>query len=284
MTNFWTVFKTLFKEKSKSTYLVFGIQALAVIAILVISAFSGTDLSNAQIAEVKVPVLIGIIDLFCAGMFTSSFIAEPVYLLMTSWKNEKVNRSQTWRLTPISDSQFYIANTVSSLASYIYLGILQLAVGLVAALLTYLSSSDIRKGVAIALNEIQKPGHTLDINWFACFEMVIAVILVGLFWYIIVSFYHFVTRSVIDFLPATNNKFILFIVRVITLIAVIYVLYWVIRAVSELGNPLYAVLGSDDFSTGSVGVVVIMLLIFDAIFGGLNLWLFNKFVEAKQNR
>lgn len=284
MTNFWTVFKTLFKEKSKSTYLVFGIQALAVLVIMIISAFSGTDLKNAQIAGAKVPFFIGFIDLFVAGIFTTTFIAAPIYLLMTSWKNEKINRSQTWRLMPISDSNFYVANTLSSLASYAYLGVLEAATAIIGGIVTYFGSSDVRKGIAIMISEMQKPEHSLQINWLVCLEMVIAIILVGLFWYIIVSFYHFVTRSVIDFLPATKNSFILFIIRVITLIVVVYVLYFVIRTVSELGNPIFAIIGGDDFSSGSVGVVVLLLAIFDAIFGGLNLFLFNKFVEAKQNR
>lgn len=284
MTNFWTVFKALFKEKSRSTYLVFGVQVLAVLIILIISAFNGTNLSDAQIIGAKVPSFVAVIDLFVVGLFTTTGIAAPVYLLMTSWKNEKINRSQTWRLMPISDSKFYTANTLSSLASYAYLGVLQVLVAIFASIITYLSSSEVRKEIALILKEMQEPQHALQINWFACLEMVVAAILIGLFWYIIVSFYHFVSRSVIDFLPATKNGFILLVIRVITLIVVVYTLYFVINTISNLGNPLFALMNGSDFSSGSVGAVVIFLAILDAIFGGINLWLFNKFVEAKQNR
>lgn len=284
MTSFRKLFKELFKQKNKTAYLIFLLQLAAAIVITLISIVTGnlvvTD--NNTLAGVKVNIFTAIVlgITFSFGGFSG--IAEPVYLLMTSWKNEKINRSQTWRLAAISDGKFYLANLLSSFASYIYLAIMQVVVVILACGITYISSNNVRKGVAKIFHEMGR-SH-VEIDWGPglrfLLELLLLIILAGLAWYIAISFYHFAYRSVMDFLPV-NNKLVLFLVRLITLIVVIYLISQVVNVIT---NGLITLIAwdSNDFSNSLMGAII-DFLIFNLIFGGLNVWLINSFVEAKQN-
>ncbi|RVU71714.1 MULTISPECIES: ABC transporter permease [Lactobacillus] len=279
MTSFGTLFRELFKQKSKTTYLVFLIQLIAAIIFVIFGLISAGPGSydHAMIAGVKVNALVAWI-LSIAGVFLGlSSIAQPVYLLMTSWRNEKINRSQTWRLVPMSNGKIYLCNTLSSFASFIYLAILQFLVALVVSGIVYLSSSDVRAGLAKGFSEIAKYHPGDNFAWLGLVAVFIAAILIGLFWYVIVSFYHFVSRAVIDFLPSANGFFI-FVIRVVTLIVVIYLLGLFFNS---LGNFAF-----DFVSAGSgneIWYTDLLFLVADVLFGGLNYLLIEKFVEAKAN-
>lgn len=284
MTSFWKFFKELFKQKNRTAYLIFLIQLAAAVVITVISIITGNLVvtNNDTLAGVRIntftTIILGIT--FSFGGFSA--IAQPIYLLITSWKNEKINRSQTWRLAAISDNKFYLANLLSSFASYIYLAVMQLIVVLLACGITYISSNNVQKGVAKIFYEMGR-SH-VEFDWGPglrfLLELVILIILAGLAWYITISFYHFAYRSVMDFLPI-KNKLVLFLVRLITLIVVIYLISQVVNVIIN-GLVTLIAWDSNDFSN-SLGGAIIDFLIFNMIFGGLNMWLINSFVEAKEN-
>lgn len=284
MTSFGKFFKQLFKQKNRTVYLILAIQLIAAVIMTLIAIFSGSLYINDDptMAGVKVNYFTTTIFGIVGAFLVFSVIAEPVYLLMTSWRNEKINRSQTWRLAPISDSKFYLANTLSSFASYVYLAVAQIIISLIAALLCYVSSANVRKGVAKMCYEISK--ESPNANWGTFYgdlaEVCILVFLAGLLWYVMISFYHFAYRSVMDFLPA-NSKFVLLLVKLITLVVVIY-LFSQIVAVTTTSMINLASWSNGKFDNSLINAIV-EFLIFDLIFGGLNLWLINKFVEAKQN-
>lgn len=279
MTSFGTFFRELFKEKSKSTYLVYLIQlAAAVVTVFLLMFNEHLSYVDTTMAGVKVNNFVAFIDSMIVTFLVFSVFAEPIYLLMTSWYNEKINRSQTWRLVPMSDTKIYLCNTLSSFASYIYLGILQLLTALIGAILTYICSSNVRKGIPQMFRDFAE--HNANANWgqfwLFMFEFFVLAILIGLFWYVVVSFYHFTYRAIIDFLPQ-SNKFILFLIRAAVLIIVIILVYQVIAKFSQLFDVL------DISNEAMLGTAILEFFIFDLLFGGLNLWLIDKFVEAKQN-
>ncbi len=280
MTSFGTFFRELFKEKSKSTYLVYLIQLAAAVVVTLLMMFNGDLFSSnrSQLAGVNVNGFCVFIISIVATFLGFSLLAEPIYLLMTSYRNEKINRSQTWRLVPMSDTKIYLCNTLSSFASYIYLGILQLLTSLIGGFLVYIGSGNVRKGVAEMFDELAKHGANANWGqfWLFMFEFFVLAILIGLFWYVVVSFYHFTYRAIIDFLPQ-SNKFILFLIRAAVLIIVIILVYQVIAKFSQLFDVL------DISNEAMLGTAILEFFIFDLLFGGLNLWLIDKFVEAKQN-
>ncbi|MDK7090358.1 hypothetical protein QP369_24815, partial [Escherichia coli] len=86
---------------------------------------------------------------FAVMMLITSFIADFVYWIISSIKNEKINRSQTWRLIPVTDTKFLLSNFGTAFLTYIWLGILE-AVTIIVTLLPMLSDQDVRKAIGQA--------------------------------------------------------------------------------------------------------------------------------------
>lgn len=283
MTSFGTFFSELFREKSKTTYTVYLVQLVCALFAVLSGALSGKlfGKNDAQMVGVPVNGLVVFIISLCATFLSFSVFAEPIYLIMTSRRNEKINSSQTWRLAPLSDTKTYLANTFSSFASYLYLGILQLVTALVGFILTYAFSANVRKAFAKIFSQNSKYVAGVDWGrfWLAMLEILALIILVGLLWYVIISLYNFAIHSVIDFLPASNH-FVLFLVRAIVWIVITILLYQIIRRTSGLFNEF---LGYSSLAIQEMGVAILELFIFNVLFAGINVWLINRFVEAKQD-
>lgn len=285
MTNFWTLFKSLFKQKSRSAYLILALQAAFSLVALIITAFSTSNSNKAAIQMYghsdHISVFVVAIITFAGIFFVTTFFADFAYLIITAWKGEKINRSQTWRLVPMKDGMIYLCNTISSFCTFIYLIIMQFAVGLVCALISYLSSSAIRKDLALALKEGMNNHGLTSSDFSQLFFLVLFCILLGLFWYVIISLLHFTSRAIIDFLPFSSNKFMIFIIRALVLVAVVYFLIFATNAFGNLlSNPSF-------LSNNSLGSdllpAIIQLFLLDVIIGGINYFLIDKFVEARQN-
>lgn len=275
MTSFGTLFRQLFLQKSRSAYLIFGIQFLAAF-VLTILTLGSAGLNNPKIDQTAINTVAGAFLTFIVLFLMLCFLTAPVYLVMTSWKNEKINRDQTWRLIPISSGKFYLSNTLSSFAAYIYLEIMQLVLMLVGFFGVYLASSEVRKGVS----EVIAEATNNNADYGMLVEYLIIGLLLNLFWYVMISFYHFLSRSVIDFLPTASNRFVIFIIRVLVLVVVIYALYFVSIGLSDLFiHPL-----TDPGESFELLMTIVIFILFNVIFGGLNVLLINKFVEAKTDR
>lgn len=284
MTSFGTLFSEFFKEKSKTTYAVYFVQLGAALISVIIGSIAGHsfDVNDALMAGVPVNGLVVFIISLCASFLSFSVFAEPIYLIMTSRRNEKINRSQTWRLVPTSDTKFYLSNTLSSYASYLYLAILQLVTALLGFILTYAFSANVRKAFAKMMRQGTRYTTGLDWKefWLIMAEFLALIILIGLLWYLIVSLYNFASRAIIDFLPASNH-FVLFLVKAVVWIVITVLLYQIIARTVGLFNVFFGYANLSDIQ--GMGVAILELFIFNLLFAGLNLWLINHFVEAKQN-
>lgn len=275
MTSFNTLFNRMFQEKSRSVYLIFLIQ---VFTSLCLALFSSRNDVNQISLSGNTETVSGITVFFVlfAGMLAmTSFFASFVYWIISSVKNEKINRSQTWRLIPISDTKFLLNNFGTAFLSYIWLGILQ-AVLAGLSLLPLLSSSKIRQ--EIALLKINLSAQDL---W-QILGGIILVILLGYAWYALVSLINLSTHSIMDFLPNGSSKALMFIVRLVIIIAIIWLLSYASMALFSVFGKFLPFLGGSDDNV-SMGWVLLEFLVFDAIVTLIDVLLLNKFVEAKQN-
>lgn len=140
----------------------------------------------------------------------------------------------------------------------------------------YLASGEVRKGVS----EVIAEATNNNADYGMLVEYLVIGLLLNLFWYVMISFYHFLSRSVIDFLPIASNRFVILIVRVLVLVVVIYALYFVSIGLSDLFiHPL-----TDSRESFELLMTIVIFILFNVIFGGLNILLINKFVEAKADR
>lgn len=276
MTSFNTLFNRMFQEKSKSVYLIFLIQAFASLCFTIIGFVSenGTpEFVNGKDTS-SVNVIVAFLAVFAVMMLITSFIADFVYWIISSIKNEKINRSQTWRLIPVTDTKFLLSNFGTAFLTYIWLGILE-AVTIIVTLLPMLSDQDVRKAIG------QASIHLSARDWQTMLGSSLLIIFIGYAWYAIVSLLNLASRSIIDFLPGGSSKVLTFIIRVVVIIAIIWIL-------GHAASIIFSVLG--EFSPFAINnydidyaTTLLQFLVFDVVITLIDIFLLNKFVEAKQN-
>lgn len=276
MTSFNTLFNRMFQEKSKSVYLIFLIQAFASLCLTIIVFVSGNgtpEFVNGNDTS-NVNLVVAFLAVYAVMMLITSFVADFVYWIVSSIKNERINRSQTWRLIPVSDTKFLLGNFGTAFLTYIWLGILE-TVTILITLLPMLSDQEVRKVLShVSLN---LSAH----DWQEMLASLGLIILIGYAWYAIVSLLNLASRSIIDFLPGGSSKVLTFIIRVVVIIAIIWIL-------GHAASIIFSVLG--EFSPFAVNnydidyaTTLLQLLVFDVVITLIDIFLLNKFVEAKQN-
>lgn len=276
MTSFNTLFNRMFQEKSKAVYLIFLIQAFASLCLTIIVFVSGNgtpEFVNGNDTS-NVNLVVAFLAVYAVMMLITSFVADFVYWIVSSIKNEKINRSQTWRLIPVSDTKFLLGNFGTAFLTYIWLGILE-TVTILITLLPMLSDQEVRKVLShVSLN---LSAH----DWQEMLASLGLIILIGYAWYAIVSLLNLASRSIIDFLPGGSSKVLTFIIRVVVIIAIIWIL-------GHAASIIFSVLG--EFSPFAVNnydidyaTTLLQFLVFDVVITLIDIFLLNKFVEAKQN-
>lgn len=276
MTSFNTLFNRMFQEKSKSVYLIFLIQAFASLCLTIIVFVSGNgtpEFVNGNDTS-NVNLVVAFLAVYAVMMLITSFVADFVYWIVSSIKNEKINRSQTWRLIPVSDTKFLLGNFGTAFLTYIWLGILE-TVTILITLLPMLSDQEVRKVLShVSLN---LSAH----DWQEMLASLGLIILIGYAWYAIVSLLNLASRSIIDFLPGGSSKVLTFIIRVVVIIVIIWIL-------GHAASIIFSVLG--EFSPFAVNnydidyaTTLLQFLVFDVVITLIDIFLLNKFVEAKQN-
>ena len=285
MTSFNTLFNRMFQEKSRTVYLIYLIQAFASLCFSVWMIISMKGDPNVVVINVVINGhhevtnhLIFYLLIFGVMMFITSFFAYFVYWIISSIKNEKINRSQTWRLIPISDTKFLLSNFGTAFISYLWLMILE-GITVAVTCLPVLTVNEVRKNLADFFSRSQQLGTQ---DWWGILGALVLVILLGYAWYAIVSLINLSSRSIMDFLPNGSSKFIMFIVRVVIILAIIWLLSKATTVVfGAIGNFIpFLVDGNNDLQMSGT---LVAFLLFDVVVTLIDILLLNKFVEAKQN-
>lgn len=278
MTSFNTLFNRMFQEKSKSVYLIYLIQTFASLCFTVMMTVSVGGHSQEIVvgrARETINPIVEFLFMFAIMMLMTSFVAAFVYWIISSVKNERINRSQTLRLIPISDTKFLLSNFGTAFITYIWLGILEVATSVVTSLPLLLSSKEIKEALQRSHFDFSAQ------DWGQLLGGLLLIILLGYAWYAVVSLINLSSRSIMDFLPSGSSKALMFLVRLIIIVMIIWLLGYA-------ASTLFSVIGQFtpfDFGSSDSGVwlVVLEFLAFDVIVTLIDILLLNKFVEAKQN-
>lgn len=278
MTSFNTLFNRMFQEKSKSVYLIYLIQAFASLCFTVMMTVSvGGHFQEIVVGRARETInpIVEFLFMFAIMMLMTSFVAAFVYWIISSVKNERINRSQTLRLIPISDTKFLLSNFGTAFITYIWLGILEVATSVVTSLPLLLSSKEIKEALQRSHFDFSAQ------DWGQLLGGLLLIILLGYAWYAVVSLINLSSRSIMDFLPSGSSKALMFLVRLIIIVMIIWLLGYA-------ASTLFSVIGQFtpfDFGSSDSGVwlVVLEFLAFDVIVTLIDILLLNKFVEAKQN-
>lgn len=278
MIGFKQIFAAMFKEKSRTTWLSLGIEA---IVILLISLYFGIRYGFGS-ESAGVGIGISAMVIFCVGIWYQIDVIMAAY---------RVNRSQTWRQVPVTAGSFLTANVLTGLVTSVIFALANLLI-FVIILLPFIFGGEMRiDSQAVATFQ---PYVSSIINWLLYIALFALVSFTSVicFWLLITE-----SASVLgDFLPlkGRTSKF----AKEVILLALLVLLSWgsssilgsVIRMVSNSGFDFNFVIDNTGLHTSqtNLGLPVIswlyMLaeLVYVAILWAAEYFVFKKGVEAKK--
>lgn len=277
---FRRLFIEFFKEKSKGIYTFYAAQILST---LLSTFFTYFDFHTFRFTVNLDNNLDNILS-FNLTMFVSlSVFFVFILFINTCIKNERINKSQTWRLVPINNSQFYLGNLLSSFTVILYYGLLDAAGLIVLLLFSYSVDGNIKNSTTQWMHALVQtiPGEVLN----RLEELIVLLVLSGFFIYLIITFFNIFSQSILDFLPVSSNKRVLRLIRFIIICLIAWVLIEINNhVVPFLFTPLLVFAGDAPFKAINFGKVNVILLLIDICFLIINMFIFSGFFEAKERQ
>ncbi|MGM9905530.1 ABC transporter permease [Lactobacillus sp.] len=278
MIGFKQIFAAMFKEKSRTTWIALGIEA---VFILLINLYFGIRYGFGSDSNgISVGISATAIFFMCAWY--------SIDIIMAAYK---VNRSQTWRQVPVTTGNFLTANLLTGLADLIIFGLGNILI-LAVTLLPFLFGGKMQIDAQAAATF--QPYVSSIINWSLYLILFTLVSYVGG-----ICFWLFITESASvlgDFLPLKGrwSKF----AKAVILLALLALLSWgstsilsaIINMISNSGFDFSFVIDNTGFHTShtdlSLPVVSWLYLLAEVVYVAI-LWaaeyfVFKKGVEAKK--
>ncbi len=276
MTSFKNIFGQMAKVKVRSIYLLILIQLVTSIIIAIwalLSGFSGFKGQDKLMA-------------WFIFMLTLMPFIDIAYVFISSRQNEKEFDSQTWRLIPVSSSNFYIANISSSIVNGLYLVVLQLIMGFISFLpalfdhnvrFSFWQLGNVMGKEASSGNLWSKFNDTFPVG--LILSEFVNFLLFAFLVYSIVATIDLSSKTIMDFLPEKHSKFF----RAVIILVLVLIL---IVASGNIMHLIYQfdpanILTGQIRSYSSVWFSNLFLLMFSIVFSGINVWLLEKYHESK---
>lgn len=277
MIGFKQIFAAMFKEKSRTTWLSLGIEA---VFILLVNLYFGIRYGFGS-DSAGVGIGISAMAIFCVGIWYQIDVIMAAY---------RVNRSQTWRQVPVTAGSFLTANVLTGLVTAVIFALANLLI-FVIVLLPFIFGGEMRiDSQAVATFQ---PYVSSIISWGLYMALFALISFTGgiCFWLLITE-----SASVLgDFLPlkGRTSKF----AKAVILLALLALLSWgssilgaVIRMVSNSGFDFNFVIDNTGLHTShtDLGLPVISWLymlaeiVYVAILWAAEYFVFKKGVEAKK--
>lgn len=269
MTGFKSLFKQMFKQKSRYAYLVLLVQTFAVIFMFLV----GLITKNNSLAVSGNDNALTMWDIILLHGAWTTVIGDLVFLGLLCWQNEKINLSQTWQLIPCSSIKIWLTNVFSSLVECAYIFIIQAVIGLVVSLIDCFSYkmplSKFIGPVRFSWGDVQ---GTVEVGLYIASICLIV--------FVFVSFANLLTRAIIDQLPVKNTLGIkIFVMAILVIIAVL-----IAARFNDQATIMYTKRMMKGNSEGSVDLIAFAIYEYiggSIILGIIDALLIQKFVEPK---
>ncbi|RMC55294.1 hypothetical protein [Lactobacillus sp. ESL0261] len=278
MTSFKSLFGRFFVEKAKNVYSFLIIQTVGALAFSVFGLLIGTgkisEFLNSY-TELLPDWLMG----FCLlGVFFVIFFF--IYIIV---KNEKINHNQTWRLTAISDEKFYIANSLSTFATFVYFIILNIIVAGILLTASFFTDKAFRNSCERMFKQFRPNFEPNTIRFI--FDIMLLLLLCCFFISLLISFLNFSSKAIMDYLPVASSGLIvkllhIFIVIVIALLFTKAEKFFVDQVLGSLLNFL----NFNPAYNNALPYVNVIVVVVNLIMYVINIFLFKYFFEAEEKK
>ena len=275
MTSFKSLFGRFFVEKAKNVYSFLIIQTIGALAFSVFGLLIGTgkisEFLNSY-TELLPDWLMG----FCLlGVFFVIFFF--IYIIV---KNEKINHSQTWRLTVISDEKFYIANSLSTFATFVYFIILNFIVAGILLTVSFFTDNAFRNSCERMLKQF-RPNFELN-TIRSIFDIMLLLLLCCFFISLLISFLNFSSKAIMDYLPVASNGLIVKLLHIFIVIVIAWLFTKVEKIfVDQVLGSLLNFLNLNPAYNNTLPYLNVIVVVVNLIMYVINIFLFKHFFEAE---
>lgn len=276
MTSFGMAFKAMFARKRQGVWQVLWVTLLGALVSMIIACIrsgirgnfyddmlSGSELNPFAMICLELGISVAIWGVF--GIFA--------YFFMSVRQNERMNRSATWRLMPISATKFYGSNLLSAFVSYVILGLIYLVIEIVLFLPTALDKHVI-SDTGKAFHEMFSPEVLSKIDPWSIIGGIVLMLLLGIMVYAGISLINLSSRTLADYLPASSAKIGRFIIGFLFIILAI----WLLNELGSAYNRWLLIMFEGD---SELWVDNLIMFLLDAAFFGIDAWLLRDFVESR---
>ncbi|WP_125591150.1 hypothetical protein [Companilactobacillus jidongensis] len=256
MTSFGNVFKAMFKEKFRNMNFFLMINVIAIVVSIIVTAFQGGMDKSTPLA-----ITIG-----------WSMLAGVISFVMLSVIQERKYTRDSYRLIPVSDTKFYLANLATSFVSYLYVIVAQAVFYLIAAIPNWSEYSDTLNMMAMMNGRasFDAPNAIMGVLAMTCLMLVILI----LSWTTI-NLIHLASRSASNFLPSTGR-------RVMNVVIYVVVIWLVLRVVgfvmNQLNNSVNMLFNSN--YTANFALTIVVFLVVAVAEAAVSIYLMNNWVET----
>ena len=275
MTSFKSLFGRFFVEKAKNVYSFLIIQTVGALAFSVFGLLIGTgkisEFLNSY-TELLPDWLMG----FCLlGVFFVIFFF--IYIIV---KNEKINHNQTWRLTAISDEKFYIANSLSTFATFVYFIILNIIVAGILLTASFFMDKDFRNSCERMFKQFRPNFEPNTIRFI--FDIMLLLLLCCFFISLLISFLNFSSKAIMDYLPVASSGLIVKLLHIFIVIVIAWLFTKVEKIfVDQVLGSLLNFLNLNPAYNNSLPYVNVIVVVVNLIVYVINIFLFKHFFEAE---
>ena len=278
MTSFKSLFGRFFVEKAKKVYSFLIIQIVGALAFSIFGLLIGTgkisEFLNSY-TELLPDWLMG----FCLlGVFFVIFFF--IYIIV---KNEKINHNQTWRLTAISDEKFYIANSLSTFATFVYFIILNIIVAGILLTASFFMDKDFRNSCERMFKQFRPNFEPNTIRFI--FDITLLILLCCFFISLLISFLNFSSKAIMDYLPVASSGLIVKLLHIFIVIVIAWLFTKVEKIfVDQVLGSLLNFLNLNPAYNNALPYVNVIVVVVNLIMYVINIFLFKYFFEAEEKK
>lgn len=194
-----------------------------------------------------------------------------------------VNRSQTWRLIPLSSMRLYWDNLLTSFVATVGFAIYELLVLAVLTLLGMLTDKVLRYNINEIFQSIFNGSYVINFKVILpnTLGVLLVLILTGFFFYLLVDFICFSSQTLANFIPGNNVK----IYKNIIFLLLLILMSWLTASANLYVKDIFLypsmyLYGEVSRTFINLSKAAIIMIIFDMIFLLLDLFLYKKYYEA----
>lgn len=257
MTSFGRFFKATLNDKFRSTNFILLINIMAIFVSIIWSAVDGNFSKNSWFQYT----------------FSWSFLAILIVFIRLTVLQERIYTRDSYRLVPIGDIKFYLANLASSFVGMIYALAVEFVMYFITIAINWDDYSQALK--MMAMMNGQRSNFEVSQLWGIVGMWMLMMLALMLLTWTTINLIHLLSRTGSNFLPSTGRRILNVVVYIVVIWAVLRIVSYIM---STLNNSVNMLSNSSDI--WSFLLYILIYVVVAALEAAGSIYLLHNWVET----